>query len=51
MDDKQKVDQLRLALRLITVAFGDYASFRDEADFEELVKAMNNGLKTLKDTE
>lgn len=50
MDNDEKVNKLRDVLNKITIAFGDYASFQDKEDYEELVKAMNEGLSVLEET-
>jgi hypothetical protein len=51
MEAEDKAEKLRESLKEITSAFSDYSLFRDDEDYEELVKAMNNGLKVLKETE
>lgn len=50
MDSDEKVNKLREVLSKIMAAFGDYASFQDEVDYEELVKAMNEGRSVLEET-
>ena len=50
MDSDAKINKLRETLGKITRAFGDYASFQDKEDYEELVNAMNEGLRVLEET-